>query len=139
MKEKNIKLKLGDTVYRPLFRLVRPRHYGVVIQEETIFSEAIIRTVWFSMLKPINQTQSEFADNKTISILPYPSELSRWQVAKNAINVTEFKYDLLNNNCDNFYRRAHGLADFSPQAVVGGIIAVGLFLWMSKGKNPISV
>lgn len=131
-------LQLGDIVHVPLVGFAK--HYGVVIQSETLFQEAIIRTVLRKHSSPVDQTESQFSQGAKISVLPYQSELSRYVVAQNAMNIRSFKYNLLTNNCEHFYRRAWGLSDVSYQVLFGGLVFAGCLAFTLKTKRlPIKV
>lgn len=126
MKDLNSReLQLGDFVYIPSYRFFK--HCGVVVQEGCSWSEPIIRTVLRSENTPINQTQSEFSNGEKISILLYPGQMPRWEVAKSALDVVDFDYDLVTNNCEHFCRRAHGQSDTSLQVKVAvALLVAGL-------------
>lgn len=130
-------LRQGDVIHVPLMGL--GRHYGVVVQPETPYQEAIIRTVLWKHSAPINQMLSEFSQGKTVSILPYQSQFSRWVVTQNALNVAFFKYNLVTNNCENFYRRAWGMSDVSHQALFAGFALVGCIAYLVAAKKPLSI
>lgn len=129
-------LQVGDVVHVPLYGFLK--HYGVVIHGGSPFHEPLIRTVLREKKEAVTQTQSEFSNGQKISIIPYPSQLPRWQVVDRALSITDFKYSLLNNNCEHFYRRVHGLSNCSPQVIMGGIALLGLFFAIKSGKTPIT-
>lgn len=131
-------LQQGDIVHVPLVGFAK--HYGVVIQSGTLFQEAIIRTVLWKHSSPVDQTESQFSQGAKISVIPYQSELPRYVVAQNAMNVRSFKYNLLTNNCENFYRRAWGLGDVSYQVLFSGLALAGCLAFTLKTKRlPIKV
>lgn len=130
-------LQMGDVVYVLLMGLVR--HYGIVVQAGSILQEPIIRTVLSANAAPINQSASVFSDGKEIYVIPYPSQLPRWQVAQNALGILSFNYHLLVNNCEHFFRRAHGLSDMSAQVLIGGLALAGCVVFSIVNKNPISI
>lgn len=136
MKELNYKnVQIGDVVYVLLYGIFR--HYGVVVREAGFNSEPIIRTILRSEATPVDQIISEFAGEKLVTMITYPSETPRWVAAQNALNVKSFKYDLLSNNCEHFYRRIHGLSDVSSQVIITTVIAgIGLALVSKKVRFP---
>ncbi len=129
-------LKLGDVVWISLWGFWK--HYGIVVQEGDLFQEPVIRTVDWNNQKPINQTLFEFCNGSEYQKIDYPSRLSGALVVQNAINIKEFDYSLLTNNCENFWRQAHGLSNISTQVLVSVTVAsLALMLVTKKIKLPV--
>lgn len=122
MKAKKENLQLGDVVYTPLYRIMR--HYGVVIKE-CDQGNHIIRSVHRRSTEPVDLAFDDFANGRRVYMIPYPSKLPREEVVRNALDETRFDYNLFVNNCENFYRRAHGLPDISAQVVTGFTVVAG--------------
>jgi len=130
-------LKQGDVIHVPLLGIAR--HYGIVIQSETMYQEAIIRTVLWRHSQPVNQTLSQFSQGKSVSVVPYQSQYPRWMSAQNALNVSSFAYNVVTNNCENFCRRAWGLSDVSHQVLFVGIGLLCGLLYLTATKKPLPV
>lgn len=126
----------GDVVHVPIIGPIK--HYGIVVHAGYL-QEPVIRTVLSSSATPVNQRAYDFSEGKIISALPYPNQLPRWKVVENALSVLSFDYHLLFNNCENFYRRAHGLSDISPQVVIGSLALVGCVALGIATKGPIAM
>jgi hypothetical protein len=126
----------GDVVHVPIIGPIK--HYGIVVHAG-YGQPPVIRTVLSSSVAPVNQCAFDFSGGKIISALSYPGQLPRWKVVENALSVLSFDYHLLFNNCENFYRRAHGLSDISPQAVIGSLALAGCVAWSLATKSPIAL
>ncbi len=124
----------GDVVHVPIIGPIN--HFGVIVHAGYM-QEPVIRTVLRSCTAPVNQCVSEFSEGRGISVLPYPNQLPRWEVVQNALNVTSFDYHLLLNNCEHFYRRAHGLSNISPQVLFGSVALIGCVALGAVTRNPI--
>lgn len=125
--------QVGDVVYVPLYGIFR--HYGVVVEAGNYIQEPIIRTVLRTESAPVNQTASQFANGQGILSVPYPSQRPRWEVVQSALGVLNFSYCPVTNNCENFYRRAHGLTDISIQATLGGLATIGILTYCGMTKK----
>ena len=128
--------QLGDVVYTPLMKF--GRHYGVVIQTG-FMQEPIIRTVLSSHNAPVNLSATAFSEGKPIYAIPYPSQQSRWEVVQNVLRVLSFDYCLLTNNCEHFYRKAHGLSPVSLQVLAAGAALIGCVAWSVATRSPLPV
>ncbi len=130
-------LRLGEVVYVWwLPGLIR--HYGVVVWEACLLGEEpIIRTVYPGGKAPVNETLSQFRKGRNAYKRSYPSNLNGWEVAQNALFITDFEYDLFKLNCEHFYKRAHGLPEISEQVIVGAIFITAAGLYFTKGRVPL--
>lgn len=130
-------MQQGDVVYVRLMGI--GRHYGVVIHPATPFQQATIRTVLRGHRAPVDQNETEFSQGQKISILPYPSQLPRWMVVQNVLQVLAFEYCLFTNNCEHFYRRAHGLSNMSYQVMLGGVALIGCVAYSIAAKKTLPI
>lgn len=127
----NTTLQLGDVVYIYIYCVYK--HYGIVVREAGFDGNATVRTVLCTENKPINQSISEFSNGKHIHVTSYKSDVPRWVAVQNALDVTNFKYNVLKNNCEHFYRRVHELADISPQVLATtAALCIGTVLFFKK-------
>jgi hypothetical protein len=118
--------------------MVLGRHYGVVVHAG-FMQEPVIRTVLSSHKTPVNLSAAEFSGGKPIYIVSYPSQRNRWEVVQNALSVLSFDYCLLTNNCEHFYRRAHGLNPVSLQVLAVGAALIGYVALSIANRSPLPV
>lgn len=110
-------------------------HYGVVSQIPFGVDPLIISN---SRRLGIvgEESVSDFADGKEVSVVGYPGNLAPSVVLERAKSMLGSKYDPVTWNCEHFYKWAHGLKVESPQLQVTAILSVAVLClyWAAKRK-----
>jgi hypothetical protein len=103
----------------------RWRHYGIV-SERTANGKPTIIANAFRTGGVAEVTWDCFADGRTVYIARPPATVHPLVVVYNARQLMGKPYRLFSSNCEHFVHRCHGLEPSSNQAVLLGVLGIGV-------------